>query len=233
MLNLLDLHCVAEDIIKFRPHFTDMLIKLLFTKLEGKDSYFDGGELYIAWDDIETDYYIEYNEDFYMIWAFLKFLSEADKQEIQDVLTNIRYSYIKYLIDVNKEFERYLGRIRGNRLKTILDIANTEASSAIVIANSVDAYHYINSDNRRMQDKYVEYCKESRTEPIEILGKDINEITASDYNYAVVVVDPYTIKEEEFTLLQSINYKKILDISTNEFIDLEELYEMSCLPLHM
>jgi hypothetical protein len=168
-----------------------------------------------------------------MLWVFFNFLKEANKQEIQDVLTRIREHYIKHLIDVDKGFERYLGRIRGNRLKKILDIANAEESSAIVIANSVDAYHYINSDNRRMQDKYVEYCKESRTEPIEILGMDINEITASDYNYAVVVVDPYTIKEEEFTLLQSIKYKKILDISTNEFIDLEELYKMSCLPLHM
>jgi hypothetical protein len=233
MLNILDLHCVAEDIIRVRPHLTYTIIKLLFAKLEDKSSHYDGGELLIEWDGKETEYYIENNEDFYMTWVFLKFLEEANKQEIQDVLTNIRYSYIKYLIDVNKEFECYLGRIRGNRLKTILDIANTEASSAIVIANSVDAYHYINSDNRRMQDKYVEYCKESRTEPIEILGKDINEIIASDYNYAVVVVDPYTIKEEEFTLLQSINYKKILDISTNEFIDLEELDAMSCLPLHM
>lgn len=103
-----------------------------------------------------------------------------------------------------------MSRIRGNRLKTILDIANIEASSAIVIANSVDAYHYINSDNRRMQDKYVEYCKESRTELIEILGKNINEIITSDYEYAVVVVDPYTIKEEEFTLLQSITRRYLI-----------------------
>lgn len=247
MLQTLDLQIVACDLFERKPELSRLLINILLNKGKGctlmpksfqshSSLEIEYTEDYGVWLDLEDG-------DIYLFWTVLKMLDEISEEEYSETLQSLRRPFIESLVVDDSLFDRYLKKIRGNGLKKILDTRFNDISTSIIVANSVDLYHYIAVEDmeepiegQEQRNKYIEFCKDTRTEPIEIKEVSEDELNQTELKYDVVVLDSnlleYTIydyiemvsdeedgnaeKENTFNIIKtikSLKYKKIFDFS--------------------
>ena len=166
--------------------------------------------------------------DYYMLLLMHKLLLEADQNEIDAILDSIRRHYFVNSL-LKTDFDIYRKRIRGKRIKRILDLRATSQTSSAVVLDSVDKYHYVPMIEHDAIHRYIDFCSKIRTEPIEIESKTIAE-ALSDVNnkdYDAVIIDEEMLDNEEIkNKVQSIGFKHVICFSYGfafEFLDPSDL----------
>lgn len=220
------LHEVAVDFTTSDPYNMTFGVEYLLSR--GEDFELDGyieGHITntIDFSDIQIS-----KADYYMLLLMHKLLLEADQNEIDAILDFIRkYYFVNSLLKT--DFDIYRKRIRGKRIKRILDLRATSQTSSVVVLDSVDKYHYVPMIEHDAIHKYIDFCSKVRTEPVEIASKTMAEALSnvSNKEYDCVIVDDDVLDNEEIkNKIQSIGFNHVICFSYGfafEFLDPSDL----------